>query len=239
MRDMEIRIPPEAVGLSVADADLTQLTRAVVPMPINERERVEALHRFEILDSSAEERFDELARLAALICNAPIAVISFLDRHRQWFKARVGIESRGTPREHAFCSYTILNPGEVMQVPDARLDPRFAANPMVSTEAGIRFYAGAPLLSSDGEAIGTLCVVDKEPRELRPDQLQALRSLAAQVVAQLELRLALREVERRRRALELAHDELAHDNLTDALTGVPNRRAFDDRLQREVARCGV
>jgi PAS domain-containing protein len=162
------------------------------PLPQNESARLDALQRYEILDTEPEQKFDDLTLLASHICQSPIALISLLDAERQWFKAKVGLTTSETPRSISFCGYAILQ-DDVMVVPDASADARFADNPLVTGEPNVRFYAGAPLLSPEGLALGTLCVLDRVPRELTPEQLDALRALARQVVAQLELRRRLQE----------------------------------------------
>ena len=153
-----------------------------------EQARLAELAALHIMDSEEDEAYDELTRMAASFCEAPIALISLVDEQRQWFKGRVGLQARETPREHAFCAHAIKEPEQIMQVPDATLDARFAVNPLVTGEPGIRFYAGAPLRSSSGHALGTLCVIDRKPRHLTADQLDALRTLAASVVERLEAR---------------------------------------------------
>ncbi len=173
------------------------------PLPEKEPERLEALQRYEILDTESEQRFDDLTLLAKHICDAPIALISFVDAERQWFKSRIGLTASQTPRAVSFCGHAILEE-DVMVVPDAAADARFADNPMVTGEPGIRFYAGAPLLTSTGHALGTLCVIDRKPRELTEEQLEALRTLARQVVAQLELR---RRLKKERKEAKEAIDE--------------------------------
>ena len=159
------------------------------PAP-DETSRLEALARYEILDTEPEREFDDLTRLASHVCGAPLARISFVDREREWFKSRLGVRETEGPRETSFCGHAILEP-DVLVVPDAAADDRFADNPLVTGENGFRFYAGAPLITSDGQALGTICVMDHEPRTLRPDQVDALRTIARQVVDQLELRRRL------------------------------------------------
>ena len=157
------------------------------PVSANERERLEALRRYGILDTLPEPDFDDLASLAARICGTPTALITLVDADRQWFKARVGLEATQTSRDVAFCAHAILN-SDLLVVPDATADQRFATNPLVTGPPHIRFYAGAPLMTPDGHALGTLCVIDQVPRQLTPEQAEALRALSRQVVAELELR---------------------------------------------------
>lgn len=164
------------------------------PLPPNEEQRLAALRQYQILDTAPENSFDELVRLAAHICGTPIALVSLVDEHRQWFKAKFGVDVQETPRDVAFCAHAILSPKEPLVVPDATQDPRFADNPFVAQEPHIRFYAGIPLVTPEGQALGTLCVVDYQPRHLTPEQLEQLQALAHQVVAQLELRRTLREL---------------------------------------------
>jgi len=159
----------------------------ITPLPINETKRLEALRRYEILDTPAEQVFDDIALLASTICQTPIALLTLVDTDRQWFKARVGIDATETPREHAFCAHTILGT-EVMIVEDATHDERFANSPFVTGEPNIRFYAGAPLIDGEGNELGSLCVIDSHPRSLSREQNDSLQALARQVISQLELR---------------------------------------------------
>src|ERR1700761_2227852 len=152
----------------------------------NEQERLQALHDLEILDTEREPEFDELVNLASAICETPISIVSLIDEDRQWFKAQTGVENRETPRTIAFCNHAIRQP-QMMVVEDARHDERFANNPLVTGGPHIRFYAGMPVQSPDGHALGTLCVIDSKPRQLTEGQKAALRILAAQVNARLEL----------------------------------------------------
>ncbi len=177
------------------------------PIPRNETKRLKVLWQYEVLDTVPEEVFDDLTELAARICEAPMALISLVDEDRQWFKSKVGVTLGETSRDHSFCAYAITQPG-LFIVPDATKDPRFANNPLVIAEPRIRFYAGAPLITPDGHALGTLCVIDKVPRELRPDQEEALRILAHHVVSQLELRRRSRELGDIRRESEQLKGDL-------------------------------
>ncbi|MGB3616836.1 MAG: GAF domain-containing sensor histidine kinase [Catalinimonas sp.] len=169
--------------------------------PHDEQERLAALRRYEVLDTPAEPAFDDLVQLASQVCGTPVSLITLIDEDRQWFKGKVGIDLDQTPREVAFCAHAILQE-EVMVVKDAREDERFADNPFVTADPDIRFYAGAPLITPDGYRLGTLCVIDQQPRELTDQQVFALRTLAKQVIDQLELRSQLRRVQRINENLE-------------------------------------
>ncbi len=162
-------------------------------IPGSEKRRLNVLWQYEVLDTVPEAVFDELTELAARICEAPIALISLVDENRQWFKSRHGTTLHETRRDVSFCTHAIRQPG-LFIVPDASADARFATSPLVRSEPHIRFYAGAPLVTPDGYALGTLCVIDQVPRQLRPDQQEALRILARHVVSQLELRRRTRQV---------------------------------------------
>ncbi len=161
------------------------------PIPANESARLEALERFDILDTEAEAEFDDFTRLAARICGTPVAQITFVDRDRQWFKSNFGIDITEIPREIGFCAHTILNT-TLMEVPDMLADERFRDNPLVAQAPSVRFYAGAPLVTADGASVGSLCVLDAEPKSLTDDQRDALEALSRQVVRQLELRVAVK-----------------------------------------------
>ena len=158
-------------------------------MPANEQGRLDALRRYRILDTLPERDFDDLASLAARICGTPTALVTLVDADRLWFKSKVGMDATQTSRDRAFCAHAILS-SDLLIVPDATADGRFSANPFVTGPPHIRFYAGAPLVTPDGQALGTLCVIDQVPRQLTPEQADALRVLSRQVVAELELRRA-------------------------------------------------
>lgn len=168
-----------------------------VPVPKNEAKRLKVLWQYDVLDTVPEELFDDLADLAAVICDAPIALISLVDEDRQWFKSRVGTSVKETSRDISFCAHAIMRQ-DLFIVPDATKDERFRNNPLVTGQPKIRFYAGAPLITPDGHALGTLCVLDKKPRQLRPDQKRALEVLARHVMTQLELRRHARELKEAR-----------------------------------------
>ena len=189
------------------------------PRPTDEEERLEVLKEHEILDTPPEREYDDITLLASEICGTPISLISFIDENRQWFKSGVGLHQVETPRDVAFCAHAILDPFETTIVKDATKDERFATNPLVTGEPKIRFYAGAPLLSKENFALGTLCVIDSEPRQLTERQIGALQALARQLSMRLELR-------RTTRLLQKVNEELKNLSLTDDLTGLYNRRGF-------------
>jgi GAF domain-containing protein len=155
--------------------------------PSNELKRRESLASYAILDTDPEPSFDDLTHLASFIGKTPIALITLVDEHRQWFKSRVGLSSEETSRDIAFCSHAILQT-EMFVVPDALQDARFRDNPLVGGEPHIRFYAGIPLINEEGFALGTLCVIDKQPRSLSDAEISALKALSRLVLGQMELR---------------------------------------------------
>jgi GAF domain-containing protein len=158
------------------------------PLPSNETQRLRALADYHVLDTAPEQAFDDLTRLAAQICGSDISLVSLVDHDRQWFKSKFGLHVSQTPREQSFCAHAILDPTNVLIVPDATADERFAQNPLVTSDPRIRFYAGTPLLNAEGLALGSLCVIDRKPRQLSDHQLSALRILGRQVSYVLELR---------------------------------------------------
>jgi two-component system cell cycle response regulator len=183
--------------------------------PANEAQRLAALRSYDVLDSDPERAYDDIVQLASQICGTPVALMGLVDAERVWLKARLGADDPECPREISFCSHTILQE-ELLVVPDLAADARFDDNPLV-TEVGLRFYAGAPLMTPDGYAIGTLCALDSVPRTLTEEQRAALATLARQIVAQLELR----------RLLAVSRHEAA----TDPLTGLGNRRRLVDDFE--------
>jgi diguanylate cyclase (GGDEF)-like protein len=159
-------------------------------IPVDEAQRLGALHALNILDTPSEERFDRITRLAKRIFDVPIVLVSLIDANRQWFKSCVGVDVQETPREVSFCGHAILG-DNILQVPDATQDPRFHDNPMVTGAPNIRFYAGCPISVGQGMRMGTLCLIDRHPRQLAEDDLQSLRDLAAMVEQELAaMRLA-------------------------------------------------
>lgn len=182
------------------------------PLPENEAARLRALRELAVLDTPAEPAFEDITTLAAHVCKRPMALVSLVDADRQWFKSRRGLEVSETPRDVAFCAHAILQPAEIMIVPDALRDERFADNPLVTGAPHLRFYAGAPLVTAAGEALGTLCVLDREPGELNEAEIGALRALARHAMSQLEqrrsegtlLRMELEKARHQIRSLEAA-----------------------------------
>lgn len=191
------------------------------PLPSNEVARLTALRQYQILDTASEKAFDDITLLASYVCNAPIAVISLVDADRQWFKSKVGQTVSETSRDISFCSHAILQP-DLMVVPDALKDERFATSPLVNSDPKVRFYAGMPLVTPEGHALGTLCVYDRKPRELSPEQADALRALANQVIVLLELR---------RNSADLARAAIERDRAEEELRkalGEIERRTFQE-----------
>jgi len=177
-------------------------------IPHNEAERIAALQQYNILDSLPEDEYDAITKIASAICNTPISLISLVDKDRQWFKSHFGTNSTETPREVAFCAHGILNPKEMFIVPDSRIDNRFYDNPLATGTAPVVFYAGVPLVSPQGQAVGMLCVVDEKPHEITDSQKETLKALATQVISLFELRKANQDLKVLQEKLETQNKEL-------------------------------
>jgi GAF domain-containing protein len=188
----------------------------------DETVRQRDLDRYHIVDSLPEAAYDDIVKLASMLCNTPIALVTLIDRDRQWFKASTGIAATGTRRDEAFCNHAIEFPDQLMQVPDTGNDPRFADNALVTGDLGVRFYAGMPLVTPGGSAIGTVCVLDNRPRELNDDQKAALASLARLTMTLFEARQ--RDSEHERAAL--LHDAAAVQAGAAPAAGVALRAGF-------------
>lgn len=196
-----------ALKSATASCDSPSIIRLVptgysARIPEDEPERLAALRRVEILDTASEEFFDSIARLVAELCGAPISLVTFVDADRQWLKSRVGLNVCETRRDVAFCAHAILQP-ELFVVPDALADPRFANNPLVTGEPYIRFYAGAPITTGDGHRLGTVCVIDRQPRTLNPTQETMLKVLSDRAAAELDRRARTPVAQQRRSAAAL------------------------------------
>jgi adenylate cyclase len=225
------RLSPSAIAHNSSPVVLPAFTTP--PLPENEAERLAALQQYD-LDTLPEQEFDDLTALAAHICGSPISLLSLTDLNRQWFKSKVGLNATEVPREQAFCSHAILNPNDLMIVPNALEDERFAANPLVMADPNIRFYAGAPLVTPDGYPLGTLCVLDRTPRNLTPEQQQALQALSRQVIAQMELRLTVKKLERQITRAQQAETKLraSDQQVVDLLEGMTDGFFALDRQGR-------
>jgi signal transduction histidine kinase len=182
----------------------------VAKIPSNEQQRLDRLRDYKILDTRREQAFDDLTRIAAQICGTPMALVSLVDENRQWFKSEIGVAATETPRDVSFCAHAILQE-TLFIVRDAHKDPRFHDNALVTGAPHLRFYAGAQLHSPDGHALGTLCVLDRVPRDLDDNQKTALEALARQAMAQIELRRTLEETERASRYRSRLMAVIGHD----------------------------
>ncbi len=208
--------------------------------PKNEDKRVENLRRYHILDTLPEQDFDDLSTLAAQICGTKVSLISLVDKDRQWFKSQVGwdLGINQTTRDLAFCSHTILDLDRPLIVTDARKDDRFRDNRLVNDDPNIVFYAGMPLVTREGYAVGSLCVIDHEPKELRSDQLRSLEKLARQVVRLFELRMAVKQGEELLRERETAYNllrDFSHVIAHDLKAPVRNIRQAGELLREDYA----
>jgi diguanylate cyclase (GGDEF)-like protein len=217
-----------------------------------EETRLETLRGCELLDTEPEAGYDDAVRLAALLCDVPIALVTLVDECRQWFKAKIGLEIPETPRKVSFCAHAVVEERTIV-VEDARFDQRFSDNELVTGDFGLVHYAGAVVRAPNGLPLGTVCVADFRPRQLTPAQIGGLEALARQIGALIasrqdcslleryavELSEARLNLEIQTSQLEDANEKLAQLATTDALTGIANRRAFTDRLERELPRCSA
>jgi len=211
----------------------------IIPLPENEDERLASLDSYDILDTLEEDDFDEITKLASQICETPVALITLIDQKRQWFKSAVGTDVRETPREFAFCAYTILEK-EVLVVNDTREDARFANNPLVTGDPNVTFYAGAPIINEEGFPLGSICVIDTEAKELNDQQIAALKTLSNQVLAQLELRRKIKVLEQSNATLLESNvfiqkfaSMAAHDIKNPLSSILLTSQALQRRLQKE------
>ena len=184
-------------------------------IPANEITRLKTLRDLKLLDTPPEERFDRVTRLARQVFSTPIALVSLVDADRQWFKSRQGLDAEETPRDISFCGHAILD-DKIMVVNDAVDDPRFCDNPLVCGDPNIRFYAGYPLAAPDGSRVGTLCVIDDEPKTVTKDQLQLLRELGRMIEEEMIA---------------------ANDSTTDPVTGLSNRNGFNSIADHLLSMC--
>jgi len=221
------RKPRKTAGRTQVKVNWAKEDSFPIPIPPDESERVAELKEFDLLDTPPEELFDSITLLASHICRTPIALVTLVDSDRQWFKSKVGVTLSETSRDIAFCAHAIMEE-DLFIVPDASRDKRFAANPLVRSKPRIRFYAGAPLITRNHHALGTLCVIDRVPRQLDKEQREALRALSRQVMEQLESR----------RRIKLVHSQIQqHANDMAGLMRQINlanarKRAFEEKLRR-------
>ncbi|MCC5812157.1 MAG: GAF domain-containing protein [Ectothiorhodospiraceae bacterium] len=192
------------------------------PVPENEQRRVEQLRAYRVMDTPREQGFDDLVLLASRLFEVPIALVTLIGEERQWFKASVGFEESETRRDEAFCAYAINAPRHVMVVEDTQQDPRFRGHRAVVGEPWLRFYAGAPLVTPEGDALGTLCVLDTRPRTFSNSEQEALKALARQAISQMQLRQVAEEQQRIAKRLQTLHDL--------APVGMVRERLSDGRL---------
>jgi diguanylate cyclase (GGDEF)-like protein len=220
------------------------------PIPHDEVRRLEALHRYDRPVDPGDRVFDDLVKLAASVCRTPVAMIKLVDRDRLWLRSAIGVTASQVPRRGSFAAHAVCDPGDLLVVPDARHDPRFSCHPFVTHEPHVRFYAAAPLVVPAGHAIGVLSVADHVARNLRASERSELQALAQQVIRTLDLRQRVRSLEdeiseraqyercvaAHQRRLQTSNNLLGIFAMTDSLTGLCNRRAFEQRLAVEVSR---
>lgn len=210
------------------------------PLPDNERKRLQVLESYDILDSNPEQDFDHLTDVACRFFDVPIALVSLIDDERQWFKSCVGLETRETDRSIAFCNYAISEP-DLLIVEDTTEDDRFRDNPLVTGEEHIRFYAGIPLVNDEGYALGTFCILDREPRTLDDEQIEMLEIFGSETMAQLEKRRKRKQLEEALEEKQLLYDELHHrvkNNLQviQSLLRMQSRQFEDEEFKRTLKR---
>ena len=208
------------------------------PRPANEAERLRNLERYDIMDSASEQAYDDITHLASQICGTPVSLITLIGEDRQWFKSSLGVPEGldHTPRDIAFCAYNILEPDQPMVVSNMLMDERFKDNPLVQGEHHVMFYAGAPLVTSKGHALGSLCVIDREPREITTEQVEALQRLSRQVVHLMELRRSLRSTEANQAATQKLYRNLytfTHTISHDLKAPLRNIRQFLEIIQED------
>jgi len=240
-----------AIKACAPSPEETAMNAQLLPHELpHETDRLAVLHEYDVLDSGVEASFDDITRLAAHICDVPIALVSFVDSDRQWFKSKVGLEFSQTARDQSFCAHAILSPADVMEIQDIARVERFADFSVVTSDPHVRFYAGAPIVAASGHALGTVCVMDRVPRTLDSGMVSALKALSRQVVALLELRRAVKRLRKNKdelidrqmrletyqRRLEQMNQVLVEQTTTDPLTGLKNRRAFDHIMNEQSSR---
>ncbi|MBS1587157.1 MAG: GAF domain-containing sensor histidine kinase [Bacteroidetes bacterium] len=210
--------------------------------PDNEQQRLAALYEYNILDTLPEAEFDAITRIASQICGTPISLVTIIDADRQWFKSKVGMEAAETSREVSFCGHAILNPREIFEVPDSARDERFFDNPLATGDPHVVFYAGIPLVTENGDALGTLCVIDNKPKALNEGQKATLKALAHQVVCLLELRKKKQELEQKQTELKEINEALekfafvtAHDLKSPSVNIIGLARILRDSAEGKLS----
>jgi GAF domain-containing protein len=203
------------------------------PVPADESARIEALRGYSLLDTLPEDIYDDITQLASEICRVPISLISLVDENRQWFKSKQRLAADETEREYSFCAHAILNPSEILVVPDAREDERFSDNPLTTGQPRVIFYAGVPLVNPEGYPLGTLCVIDNRPRTLTENQLLSLQALARLVNTHFELRKTKKELETTQARLTVADSAASAERLVSRLQ--PMVQLMQDKVERLVS----